>query len=116
MDSRVSLCVGSVVLTATLALTACRAGGSRLVLPVAFEEPAPAATMRYPDDFTSREAAVRGVGSILSRDLALPVPERVTVYIYSTRAVFEQGLMSDGRLPAGARARRAQIRVLTPAR
>src|SRR4030095_10639322 len=74
--------------------------GSRVVLPVAFEEPVASATLRYPQDFASHEAAVRGVASMLSRELALPVPDRVMVYIYSSRAVFEQGLMNDGRLPA----------------
>jgi hypothetical protein len=39
------------------------------------------------------------VAAILARDLGLPVPERVTVYLYSSRAVFEQGLVDDGRLP-----------------
>jgi len=88
------------VIAAALVLGSCQTSGSRLVLPVAFEEPAPAATLRYPDDFRSHEATVRGVASLLSRELALPVPDRVMVYIYSTRAVFEQGLMNDGRLPA----------------
>jgi hypothetical protein len=88
------------VLAAALVLGSCQTGGSRLVLPVAFEEPIPAATLRYPEDFASHEATVRGVASLLSRELALPVPERVMVYIYTSRAVFEQGLMNDGRLPA----------------
>jgi hypothetical protein len=97
MDPRLTLRLA--LLGAVLALAACRGGGSRVVLPVAFEEPAPAA-VRYPEDFGSREAALRGVASILSRDLGLAVPDRVTVFIYSSRAVFEQGLMNDGRLPA----------------
>jgi hypothetical protein len=94
-------------LVAVLALVvagtaACRAGG-RLVLPVALEEPPPSASLRYPRDFTSHAAVVRGVAAVLARDLGLPVPERVTVYIYSSRSVFEQGLVNDGRLP-GVRA------------
>jgi hypothetical protein len=89
------------VVAAALVLGSCQSSGSRVVLPVAFEEPSVgAATLRYPDDFSSHEAAVRGVASLLSRDLGLPVPDRVMVYIYSSRAVFEQGLMTDGRLPA----------------
>jgi hypothetical protein len=88
------------VIAAALVLGSCQTSGSRVVLPVALEEPAPAATLRYPDDFRSHEATVRGVASLLSRELALPVPDRVMVYIYSSRSVFEQGLMSDGRLPA----------------
>jgi hypothetical protein len=81
---------------------ACRSG-SRLVLPVALEEPLPSAALHYPRDFASHEAVVRGVATVLARDLELSVPEQVTVYIYSSRAVFEQGLVSDGRLP-GVRA------------
>lgn len=98
MDSRRTLRLALIVVA--VALTACRAGGSRVVLPVAFEEPAPAAAPRFPDDFGSHEAAVRGVASLLVRHLGLPVPEHVTVYIYSTREVFERGLVTDARLPA----------------
>jgi hypothetical protein len=68
----------------------------RIVLPVTLERPA--AALRYPDDFGNHEAVVRGVATILARDLGLPVPAHVTVYIYSSRAVFERGLVSDGRL------------------
>ena len=90
---------GAVVLAA-LVLGSCQTSGGRVVLPVAFEEPAAAVPLRYPEDFASHEAAVRGVAALLSRDLGLPVPDHVMVYIYSTRAIFEQGLMNDGRLPA----------------
>ena len=85
---------------AALVLGSCQTSGSRVVLPVAFEDSAPAATVRYPDDFRTHEATVRGVAALLSRELALPVPDRVMVYIYTSRSVFEQGLMNDGRLPA----------------
>jgi hypothetical protein len=87
-------------LVAVVALVVGAAGcGStgRIVLPVALEQPA--AALHYPDDFASHEAVVRGVATILARDLGLPVPDHVTVYIYTSRAVFEQGLVSDGRLP-----------------
>jgi hypothetical protein len=83
-----------------LALLGAACGGGRLVLPVALEVPAPAAAPHYPQDFTSHEAVVRGVAAILARDLGLLVREQVTVYIYSSRAVFVRGLVSDGRLPA----------------
>ncbi len=99
MDLHTLSRLGALVVAALL-LGSCQTSGSRVVLPVAFEEPAPAATLRYPEDFASHEATVRGVASLLSRELALPVPDRVMVYIYTTRAVFEQGLMTDGRLPA----------------
>src|SRR5690349_3062422 len=89
------------VVLAALVLGSCQTSGGRVVLPVALEEPPAAAVpLRYPEDFASHEAAVRGVAALLSRDLGLPVPDHVMVYIYSTRAVFEQGLMSDGRLTA----------------
>src|SRR3977135_764256 len=99
MDLHTLARLGAVV-AAALVLGSCQTNGGRLLLahavrPVAFEEPAPAATLRYPDDFRSHEATVRGVASLLSRELALPVPDRVMVYIYTTRAVFEQGLMTD---------------------
>ena len=99
MDLHTSLRLCAVV-AAAIVLGSCQSSGGRVVLPVALEEPAPAATLRYPEDFGSHEAAVRGVASLLTRDLGLPVPDRVMVYIYSSRAVFEQGLMNDGRLPA----------------
>ena len=84
------------VLALSAGTAACGSGG-RIVLPVALEEPA--AALHYPNDFGSHEAVVRGVATILTRDLGLPVPAQVTVYIYSSRAVFERGLVSDGRLP-----------------
>jgi hypothetical protein len=86
----------AVVALALLGAVGCQ-GGGRIVLPVSLEESAPAP--HYPDGFGSHEAVVRGVATILARDLGLSVPEQVTVYIYSSRAVFEQGLISDGRLP-----------------
>jgi hypothetical protein len=99
MDLHTLARLGAVV-AAALVLGSCQTSGSRVVLPVAFEEPVPAATVRYPDDFRTHEATVRGVATLLSRELGLPVPDQVMVYIYSSRAVFEQGLMQDGRLPA----------------
>ncbi len=67
------------------------------MLPVTLDERAGAALPRHPRDFATHEAVVRGVATML-RDLGLPVPEQVTVYLYSSRAVFERGLVSDGRL------------------
>jgi hypothetical protein len=99
MDRRNRRSAPILAVAAALLLSACH-GGRRVVVPVAFEAPAPAPTLQYPQDFVSHEATVRGVAAILSRQLGLPVPEQVTVYIYSSRAVFERGLVSDGRLPA----------------
>ena len=92
------------LLTACLALVlvavACTGHGStRVVVPVTLQEPGGAAAPQYPADFASHEAVVRGLAALLARELALPVPDRVTVFIYSSRAVFEQGLVSDGQLP-----------------
>jgi hypothetical protein len=100
----------AVVLLASLLVTACTAPGQRLVLPVSFDE-APSAAPRYPDDFSSHEAVVRGVAAMLARDLGLPVPEHVTVYIYSSRDVFERGLVSDARLSIGRAAELSEFAV-----
>ena len=86
---------GVVVALALLGATGCGEAG-RIVLPVALAEPS--SSLRYPDDFASHEAVVRGVATIMARDLGLAVPH-VTVYIYASRSVFEKGLISDGRLP-----------------
>jgi hypothetical protein len=47
---------------------------------------------------TSPEEAVRGISAIMVRELGLAVPERVTVYLYSGREVFEQGLIRDANI------------------
>ena len=90
---RRAMCLG-VAFALVLGATACR-GGGRIVLPVVFYELAPA--LHYPGYFGSHEAVVRGVATLVASDLRLPVPDHVTVYIYSSRAVFERGLVSDGR-------------------
>ena len=41
---------------------------------------------------------MQGIAAILSRDLKLPMPERVMVFVYSTRRVFEQGLIHDANV------------------
>jgi hypothetical protein len=92
------------LLAAGLAVALLAAGCSarshaRVVVPVSFQAAGGAAAPQYPGDFANHEAVVRGVAALLTRELALPVPEQVTVYIYSSRAVFEQGLITDGRLP-----------------
>jgi hypothetical protein len=91
--------LGACLLVALLATSCAARGHTRVVVPVSFQEPGAAAAPQYPADFVNHESVVRGVAALLTRELALPVPEEVTVYIYSSRAVFEQGLVSDGRLP-----------------
>jgi hypothetical protein len=90
----------AILLVALLALAGC--APSRSVVPVNLSVdglPAPTAA----EDLRSPEAAVRGIAAIMVRDFGLVVPERVTVYVYSGREVFEQGLIRDADI-APARA------------
>ena len=57
-------------------------------------------------DLSSYEATVRTVAGVITRDLALPLPDTVMVYVYSSRQVFEQGLVDDGRV---SRVRAAEL-------
>jgi hypothetical protein len=93
--------LGSVVaLAAVLVVGGC--GNGRLVLPMTLD----AGSLARPGEvarLTSHEAAVRGIASVLVNDLGLPVPEEVTVYVYASRRVFEQGLVQDAHVsPARA--------------
>jgi hypothetical protein len=47
---------------------------------------------------SSPEDAVRAISAVMVLELGLPVPERVTVYLYSGREVFEQGLIRDANI------------------
>src|SRR5262245_34397263 len=93
-------CYAAVSLVLLLALGGCAV--SRSVTPVnlhpaTLDPPRDAEQLRVP------EAAVRGIAAIMVRELGLPVPERVTVYVYSGREVFEQGLIRDADIvPARA--------------
>ena len=83
------------VLALTLALAGC--AGGRTVVPVSMEP----ATLPIPQsayEFITHEQAVRGIAAILTRDLRLPVPQQVTVYVYSSRRIFEEGLVQDGQV------------------
>ena len=57
-------------------------------------------------DLASHEATVRTVAGIIARDLGLPLPDTVMVYVYGSRRVFEQGLVDDGRV---SRVRAAEL-------
>src|SRR5438045_873260 len=81
---------------ALIALTAAGCVNGRTVVPVRMQ-PAALATPSAVD-LSSHEATVRGVAGIIVRDLGLPLPETVTVYVYSSREIFEQGLVDDGRV------------------
>ena len=80
---------------AGLLLAGC--AGGRSVVPVTIGPTALAAPVDA-GRFTDHQSAVRGIAAILVRDLGLPVPDEITVYVYSSRQVFEQGLINDGRV------------------
>jgi hypothetical protein len=67
------------------------------VVPVSLET-APPPIPQSAHEFTTHEDAVRGVAALLARDLKLPVPARLTVYVYSSRRIFEEGLVQDGQV------------------
>jgi hypothetical protein len=72
-------------------------GSSRLVVPVTID----VAALRAPGnagELSTHERAVQGIAAILVRDLGLPVPPRVTVYVYRSRRSFERGLVEDGQV------------------
>jgi hypothetical protein len=83
------------VLALGLAIAGC--AGGRTVVPVSMEP----ATLRMPQsayEFVTHDQAVRGIAAILTRDLRMPVPQQVTVYVYSSRRIFEEGLVQDGQV------------------
>ena len=89
---------GVLVLTAMLVVGGCGATRTgRTVVPIAMDptELMPPADSRA---LTTHDAAVRGIAGILVKDLKLPVPEQVTVYVYASRQVFEQGLIQDAQV------------------
>ena len=76
----------------------CGASGSgRTVVPIAMD---PAALVAPADsaELTTHDAAVRGIAGILVNELRLPMPDRVTVNVYASRQVFEQGLIQDANV------------------
>jgi hypothetical protein len=87
--------LGSILLSALVVIAGC--GSGRLVLPFHID-PATLVAPRDARALTSHEAAVRGLSAILVRDLGLPMPSSFTVYVYSGRHVFEQGLIQDAQV------------------
>ena len=90
---------------ATLAASGCAHG--RTVVPVRVQPtvsalPAALGTL----DVSSHEDTVRMVATVIVRDLALPLPETVMVYVYSSRQIFERGLIDDGQV---SRVRAAEL-------
>ena len=71
--------------------------GGRTVVPVSMD-PASTPIPQSAYEFLTHEQAVRGIAAILVRELRIPVPPRVTVYVYSSRRIFEEGLVQDGQV------------------
>jgi hypothetical protein len=93
--SSIARLVGLLVLAGFLMVSGC--GSGRVIVPVTIQPTA----LTVPVDartLTTYDAAVRGIAAIFVRDLELPVPERVTVFVYGSRAVFEQGLIHDAHV------------------
>lgn len=87
----------STLVSLALALAVGGCAGGRTVVPVSMEP----ASMPIPQsafEFLTHEQAVRGIAAILIRDLRMPVPHHVTVYVYSSRRIFEDGLVQDGHV------------------
>ena len=89
------LVCGFLLLVGVVIIAGC--GTGRVVLPVTID----AKTQVAPADsreLTNHERAVQGIAALLVRELKLPMPDRVTVYVYSSRQVFEQGLIRDAHV------------------
>src|SRR5688572_15383917 len=87
--------VGSLLLAALVVVAGC--GSGRLVLPFQLD-PATLVAPRDSRTLITHESAVRGLSAILVRDLGLPMPSSFTVYVYSGRPFFEQGLIQDAQV------------------
>lgn len=81
-------------LAGALAAGGCLQG--RTVVEVAIEPSALAMPVNA-HDFTTHETAVRGIAAIMTQELHLPVPEEITMFVYASRELFEEGLVRDGR-------------------
>src|SRR6185295_10642933 len=87
--------IGFALLAALVVVAGC--GSGRLVLPFQLDQ----VNLVAPRDaslLTGHERAVRGLSAILVRNLGLPMPSSFTVYVYSGRQVFEQGLIQDAQV------------------
>ena len=82
-----------------LAVIAIPMGGSsgRVVLPL-WLDPISLAPPSDARALGSTQAAVRGVAAIMAKNFGLAVPDRMTVYVYTGRQAFEQGLIQDARV------------------
>jgi hypothetical protein len=89
------LACGFFLLGVVIVVAGC--GSSRVVLPVAID-PTTQVSPADSKELTNHERAVQGIAAILGRDLRMPMPDKVTVYVYSSRQVFEQGLIRDAHV------------------
>ena len=83
------------MLAALVVVAGC--GSGRLVLPFTIDP----VSMHVPhsrDELLTNEAAVRGIAAVMVKELGLPLPAQFTVYVYSSRQVFEQGLVQDAQV------------------
>ena len=96
---------GRFVLIAMAALVTAGCAQGRTVVPVRMV-PAAASASVETLDLESYEATVRTVAGVIARDLRLPLPETVMVYVYSSREIFQQGLVVDGQV---SRVRAAEL-------
>ena len=94
------------VLIAIAALAAAGCAQGRTVVPVRMEPAVVPSASVETLDLNSYEATVRTVASVIARDLRLPLPETVMVYVYSSREIFQQGLIVDGQV---SRVRAAEL-------
>jgi hypothetical protein len=83
---------------AALALTVLvTAWSGRVVLSITLDEAGLRDSVLTPAIVT-HEGAVRRIAAIMSRDLRLPLPGRVTLYLYDSPRLFEHGLVHDARV------------------
>jgi hypothetical protein len=87
--------LGSLLAGALVVVAGC--GSGRVVLPFQMD-PSAMVVPRDTRSLATHDGAVRGLAAILVRDLGLPMPAAFTVYVYSGRHVFEQGLIQDAQV------------------
>src|SRR5437773_7589068 len=85
------------ILAVVALATLCGCQTARSVVPVGLE-PGALVPPRDPRLLTTHDSAVRGFAALLTREFGLPVPDRVTVFVYGSRQGFEQGLVHDANL------------------
>jgi hypothetical protein len=73
-------------------------GSGRVVLPFTVDPATLAAPTLVTAQLASHEDAIRGIATILVRDLRLPMPPVFTAYVYSGREGFERGLVADAHV------------------